>query len=521
MIEICLNNKIIFSFLENYKQKKWTSIIPSLLEIAILNLYTSFNRYIFSEEDLSLIIENLRLKYNPTSQIKNIFKQNKIIRKNKKETLDIIIPKFRKNFILNLHDYLNERKDSYRSYTKKAKNINELNIYSTNENKKIRHYNKSTEATPLKGLINYNETDVSIGENRYNNIFQLNKFNKRHGGGEVKNLNIYSNKIVDYNIIDQSEYINNTCENIYNIYKNHKQNINYSFSIENNNHKKYIKVNKNRSNKKIIENNYYNDKEYIIKKDNKMNSNKYKESKTQANKINKIVKHKMFNNCDKKYKNKFNLYKNINQKHISNQENKNSLNLNSANYYINRINSKNNNTSISRTTNYSLFENSPIKKYSELMCITKLQKYKNCLINNSHFTKNERECKNIQFTNIKKNFKELNLRNWFNKERKTENSSNNELMPDIDNTISNTNNMNVSYSKYNNDFPKKCQNITIKNNKRKKIINYNSFNNNKNMKKSIFLNDPISFIKSSIAKKKLLGKKLNKINANGRVNNLD
>ena len=64
MLEICLKNKIIFNFIKNYKKKKWNDIIPSLLEIAILNLYTSFKRFIFSEEDLSLIIENLKIKYN-------------------------------------------------------------------------------------------------------------------------------------------------------------------------------------------------------------------------------------------------------------------------------------------------------------------------------------------------------------------------------------------------------------------------------------------------------------------------
>ena len=123
-MEICLKNKIIFNFLENYKQKKWINIIPSLLEIAVLNLYTSFKRYVFSEEELSLIIENLKTKYNPPSLLEKKFNQKKIINKNNKEILDINIPKFRKNMKLYfLQNQLNERKDSHRSYSKKAKNI--------------------------------------------------------------------------------------------------------------------------------------------------------------------------------------------------------------------------------------------------------------------------------------------------------------------------------------------------------------------------------------------------------------
>ena len=39
--------------MKNYKEKKWISIIPSLLEIAILNLYNTFKKTYYSENDLS------------------------------------------------------------------------------------------------------------------------------------------------------------------------------------------------------------------------------------------------------------------------------------------------------------------------------------------------------------------------------------------------------------------------------------------------------------------------------------
>ena len=82
MLELCSKNKIIFNFLKNYKQKKWNNIIPSLLEIAILNLYTSFKRFIFSEEDLSLIIENLKSKYNSSLFIERNLKIKKKVNNN-------------------------------------------------------------------------------------------------------------------------------------------------------------------------------------------------------------------------------------------------------------------------------------------------------------------------------------------------------------------------------------------------------------------------------------------------------
>ena len=531
MLEICLKNKIIFNFIKNYKQKKWNNIIPSLLEIAILNLYTSFKRLIFSEEDLSLIIENLKLKYNlPLSNERNSKIKKIVNNNNNKETVDLNIPKFRKNLKLNLHDYLKGRKDSYRSYTKKAKNINELNIYINNEKRKIHYYNKSGEIKPKKGLINYNETDVSYGENKYKNIFKINKLNKRHNKNNIKCINIYNKdkdkdkdkKIIDYNTMDHSDYINNTYESIFNLYKNFNQNMNYSFSIDYNKSRGLIKVNKNnksnKSNKKIIDSIYNNnEKEYLMKKDNNYYSKNNKEIDYKTNKNNKILKYKIINY--KKFKNSFNLL-NFNQKQIIKpEENKNKLNLNNINYYYKE---KNPTKHISQTANNSLINNSPKKQYSEIIGLIKLQKYKNSnpIINNSlNINKNNvKEINNNQFSNIQKNFKDINLRNILSKERRTENNTNKEVKDDTNNTFSNIND--ISYLKYNNNYFKQCFGTKIKNNSKKININYNSFNNNKNTKKSIFLNDPSLFIKNS-GKKKLSSIKKNiNINANGNEKNI-
>ena len=328
MLEICLKNKIIYDFLQKYKQKKWCNIIPSLLEIAILNLYISFKRYIFSENDLSLIIENLKLKYTPYNPILSqeiIINPKKILQNKKKETLDINIAKFRNNLKLNLQE-LNEKKDLYRSFTKRPKNINELNIYSTNENKKIHYYIKSSEVTPIRGFINYNETDISQHDNRYKNIYKKDKYNKRHNKNNFKNVNINNpNKLVDYKTIDHSDFMNKEYQSIFNLYKNYNQNMNYSFSLEhNNNNNKYIKVNKNNGNKMIKEKNIYNDKGYLLKKENNNNNiNNYKEINSKNNKIKKILKYKLINENNKKNKNNSNSL-NFNQKQvITKNENKN------------------------------------------------------------------------------------------------------------------------------------------------------------------------------------------------------
>ena len=61
MLEACLRNKVIRDFLNLYKQARWKKLIPSLIEIAILNLNSSFNTLFFSEEDIHNIIEDLKI----------------------------------------------------------------------------------------------------------------------------------------------------------------------------------------------------------------------------------------------------------------------------------------------------------------------------------------------------------------------------------------------------------------------------------------------------------------------------
>ena len=164
-----------------------------------------------------------------------------------------------------------------------------------------------------------------------------------------------------------------------------------------------------------------------------------------------------------------------------------------------------------------IIHNSP-KKNIELKGISKLQKY----INNHHQLNinknNKKEFKNIQLTSIKKNLKNIIL----NRDKKRDYYSNKNLIEEINKSIPSINDINMSYSLCNNNNLLKINEqaaFLLKNNNRKKIINYNSFNSDKNSKNSIFLNDPYLFAKSPGIKKFILGKKLNNINTNGKDNN--
>ena len=133
LLESCLRRKTIYQFLRSYKQKKWNNIIPSLLEIAILNLNNQFKQNYYSEKDLAFIIKKLH-------------SNNKI-----NESYYDISPNLRNTFT-SYESFNNERN---RSFSKKAKNINELNIYTNYnfDNKVIHYYNRNSKATPIKRLF--------------------------------------------------------------------------------------------------------------------------------------------------------------------------------------------------------------------------------------------------------------------------------------------------------------------------------------------------------------------------------
>ena len=90
MIENCLRHKIIRDFLRNYTENRWKDLIPSLIQIGILNLQKSFNKIFFTNEEIKNVLRHLQI-----SQIEKDKERNKEKEKEKenKELKDININK--------------------------------------------------------------------------------------------------------------------------------------------------------------------------------------------------------------------------------------------------------------------------------------------------------------------------------------------------------------------------------------------------------------------------------------------
>lgn len=251
MLEICLKHKIIYDFLKNYKEEKWNIIIPSLLEIAILKLYSSFEKYFFSEKDLLLINKKLKSsqKYPTINSISN--GTLKIIKNNYSLDRDTDIGQFRKYLELN---NLQNQSNSNRSFSKKAININELNIYN-NRNKSI-CFNETNSLSSFNMLMNYKKT-----KSDKKNIIRITRLNKDN---YYNKNNLDEN---DYNIKVNSNYkaINNYVTN--SIYFNKMNYLNNNFGKKNISKKEVIK---NKFN--LNENNNYTQKK-IIKSSSSLNDN--------------------------------------------------------------------------------------------------------------------------------------------------------------------------------------------------------------------------------------------------------
>ena len=444
MIEACLKSKTITKFLKNYKEKKWISIIPSLLEIAILNLYNTFKKTYYSENDLSSIIKKLS---NPKK-----------------------LNKLRNDYHLDIYDSLNKRRYSYQSLGKKVKNINELNVYSNGgiNDTFLHNYYKSSEATPIKRLINSSETEGSLQTKKFKSFWKFDKIINSNNKNNNKN-----NNAINYNTIDiNSEYRN---------YKKYLSSHNDNF-IDNNNsniiEKEYIKVNKVHKTKKLKDNT-------ISVEDLKINSAFTENIKNKIDKINKNSRIQLLNNYKQEdifLKNKFTDDENI-KKH--------------------------------KNTNYNLFQKQNISS-------DKINKYS---IIKDHSISNDfsiNETKKIKIKNIynKINMKKITMKEIRNKQLSNLNRNkinNNNTFQNIninpaliikDESFKNFDDINFDSNiktEYNNSkIEKKIK--SIKGNPKSKTINYNSFNKDIYSKNRTFINDPYFLIKP-INKKEIIIKK--------------
>ena len=481
MSELCFKSKIIYDFMKNYKQGKWNSIIKSLLEISILNLYIYYKKHIFSEEDLFLILDDLQKKERMQKfNGGNYYTNNNSGKKRINLNMDIV--KFRNKLTQNLNNSFNMRNLSYRSYNTKTKNINELNIYASKQlvNKSIHHYNKSSDIKCLRALINYNNTDP-YNNKKNKNIYKINsKLIKKKCINSSSNINNCKNEGIDgklsdnnYNTIEYSENANikDTNQSLFYIYeqlnKNDKNdNCNCQKKSKNFNKDCYIKVQKKNTTK---ETNSNKNTKSLLSKNNNMNDYFTKQNTLiVTDKENNIPKNKWINNTKR-------------------------------NPNMNKIENKNRNFSqyISVTSNNTLTHNTPKKKNGEKKNTMKLLKYRNNnMVKNELIKKmnenNSREIRNNQFANIKKNFKDFNLRNMFYKQS-IEIKKNKEIETNPNNTISNLECFSIKACDIYNKYKRQRDKFKVMNPKR--IINYNSFNSHKFKKHKISINDSLPCIK--------------------------
>ena len=121
--------KTIKNFLLNYNESSWSRLIPSLLEIAILNLHISFKTYFFSEKDLENIINDLK------SNFKKKLRNNEI--SNNRNLDEIILEKSNKEY---------EDRNKRRKNKSREREIDEDDIYERDDIKKKKSNNKSNYA---------------------------------------------------------------------------------------------------------------------------------------------------------------------------------------------------------------------------------------------------------------------------------------------------------------------------------------------------------------------------------------
>jgi len=454
MIEACLKRKIVSEFLNEYKQKKWNSIIPSLLEIAILHLYNSFKKSFFSADELLEIIESMKSK-----MISNMMNPND------KAQLKI-------DYNLNKNDSILNKRNSHRSFSKNTKNINELNFgtYDNFDNKLINFYNKTKRVSPINKLIKNIDSEDNLLSNKFKKFWKLNKSinNKKENINEINNKNIMHTQSINFNTIE----LNNT-------YRSNKTYLSYNNSIllDNSNEIEYIKVNKAENMKRL------KDDQINIQNSN-INQTYSKDMNNdiffQMNKINKTARIQKINS----FKQEDLLLTDYNQRKTKRDlENKY---LYTNNFFLNKQK-----YSSSNKSDFSYNKNN-----NDLNSLLKSKKLKN-LYNKFNLKKitnkdiRTKQFSNIQKTNIKNDKDEYNKNDDINNDN-LENINDNY----INNSIRNTTNTSTNIRKFK----------LMDQNERNNIINYNSFKTQKSLKNKTSLNDPNFCVKAKNNKRKFIKK---------------
>ena len=456
MLQACLDNKVISDFLNLYDQSRWGKLVPSLLEIAILNLNSSFHTSIFSEEDIHNIIRELKLK------LKKPIKYNKKPYQNIGNIEKIIS-----------YSPFSELKTSYR--------------LNTSDNFKNNRYNHSFKNNELMNRNNKGKLRKCFGTDKkdyYNNLnFNDNKLAKSYNQKERINYAISYDKNLNPELIERTTFKKNKKERKKIIQKMTQEEY----------EQKYLEENQDNNEKDYTE----NEKEIIYKnKGQKRNDINYKIIKMkQFNNVNnKNINNKKFNkkgnnlyhyinsNINPNINNNFSqiLNNNINNNNINNDINNNINNNNDNNINRNFI-KKNNKSRTNRSSNYQNnnnidkiansqkgFENQYFKNQKKIN--NRINNNNNIIISeNNNYINNENNSNEFQNNNKKKKYNGLKNGNIHLKSKETNFNDNNKINELIE-----------IERKYKNKIDDLEKHILNNDNKDNLIRNKNNLHNNNN-----------------------------------------
>ena len=348
MLETCLENKVIYNFLSFYEKTCWKKLIPSLLEIAILNLKLSFNTLFFSEEDIHNIIKDLKIKQ------KNDF--NPIA--NKKEKLN-----FSKPLIVWRSADIWGEKEPFENYR-----------YSQSLRKNKEKYNKNFASSLKNKMIYPIDFDKNSTFNKSDNID--NKLSQTYNQREKINYAISYDKDLNPEIIERTTVKKNknqkggkkiiqkmTQEEYEQQYSEENPDNNNEIIYENEeNSKKEKNIHKNIKDKKLLNRKNFNANQQKAENKNKQKPNKlyhYKNNINNENNINFINNKNLNDNKNKNIVTNMNKILNS-QNGFDNQFfkiqnkliNNNLINTKSNNNYINIENNENDELNNEKSKNY-------------------------------------------------------------------------------------------------------------------------------------------------------------------------
>ena len=351
MLETCLENKVINEFLAYYDKNCWQKLIPSLLEIAILNLKSSFNTLFFSEEDIYNIIKDLKIKN------KKPFNYNDKPKPRKENIKYIIYPKPSKKLKTSggWGEETSFKNNRYSQSWRNSKDKNPNNKFKHNYRSRIKDQidfdkknyfnninyiqNKLSQSYNQKERINY---AISYDKDLNPEIIEratIKKNKSKKGGKKIiqkMTQEEYEQKYIEenqeYNNENEIYYEENDDGEIYENQRIHKYPTTYK-KIKNNQYNNlkisYNKNNKNQKQNNKIQNknkkNLYHYNNNIIIPNNKVQTNNNSNKKIQNNKIspyNKIQNKNIQNN------NINNINNNIKKNNDSKINNKNNININ-------------------------------------------------------------------------------------------------------------------------------------------------------------------------------------------------